>query len=486
MTPTSGRTTFAAGPVALAVAALATIVAIRSGSPEIVFAAAASGAVVWLALWRTSDLPILFAAAAYQWLEVSVKPIESGILGVPLNDLAEYGGDLRRAALFGLTGVAALAVGMRLGSGAPEAKRFANLRTTLRGWGERPVLTICFGAIVLGHVFDVASHYTQVLQQILLAFSGVRFAGLFTLTVWSLSTRRAVGYLVLAIVVEVILGMTGFFADFRSPLMVLFVALLAVLTSTSVAPIKARHVVATIVVGVLAVAAASYWSEIKPAYRSFLNQGTGEQVANQPFTQRLGYLARSAAGMGENQFVDGFNRFVDRLSYIDFLALTMAHVPDYTPHEHGARLGQTLVHIVTPRILFPDKAPAPNDTEITAHYTGLPLSVNDSTSISIGYLGELYIDFGVLGSTAIIFLIGLLAGLGYRILRDRWQTPLILNYAVCAMVVVPLSEFGTALIKFGGSVVTTLAAAYVLQLLALPAVASCLDRQRARRAAPTA
>jgi hypothetical protein len=152
----------------------------------------------------------------------------------------------------------------------------------------------------------------------------------------------------------------------------------------------------------------------------------------------------------------------------------MERVPETLPHEGGARLAEAILHVLTPRVLFPDKPEVRSDTEVTARYTGLPLAVwaDQSTSISIGYLGELYIDFGVAGAVIAAFLIGLASGRAYRAIRDHTRTPGFINYGLCMMVALTLATFEIALIKLLGSVVTVIAAALLLQRWVWPVLLS--------------
>jgi len=152
----------------------------------------------------------------------------------------------------------------------------------------------------------------------------------------------------------------------------------------------------------------------------------------------------------------------------------MERVPQTLPHEGGALLGAAILHVMTPRILFPDKPSLPSDTEVTAHYTDLPIAVfaDQNTSISIGYLGELYIDFGVFGALLAVFLIGLAYGWCYRAIRDYSCTPIFVNYALCMVLALPLLSFEVALIKLVGSAAMAVAAGLLLQRLVWPALIS--------------
>ena len=53
-------------------------------------------------------------------------------------------------------------------------------------------------------------------RQIVLALSGIRWAGLFVLAYATLRLRSGLRWLVTVVAIEIALGMTGFFADFKA------------------------------------------------------------------------------------------------------------------------------------------------------------------------------------------------------------------------------------------------------------------------------
>jgi hypothetical protein len=129
---------------------------------------------------------------------------------------------------------------------------------------------------------------------------------------------------------------------------------------------------------------------------------------------------------------------------------------------------------MTPRILFPDKPEVLSDTVVTAYYTGVEsvLSNTEDTSISIGYLGELYIDFGIVGALIAVVLIGFAFGRLYRAIRDYSQVPTLINYGFCMMLALSMSTFGIALIKLIGGFVMVAAVAMVSQRVIWPVLST--------------
>jgi hypothetical protein len=452
--------------VAIGLGAVTLVGVCTSPSPLVVLTSGIVSILILISVWRPSELPILLVPIYVQFSQVALKPITTAITNKPLQDLADFNANLEPAALLGLAGVAALVSGLRIGAGNARAR---GEDVAIEEWPFRAILPLVFGVIVIGHVLGLVAERFDSARQILLALSGIRWAGLFVMAYLALRTKQGLGWLAVVAGFELVVGMSGFFGEFRLVLVVLAAAAVAALQR-----VHLGSVLAILASAVLAVGLAVFWSVVKIPYREFLNQGTGAQVALQPLDERLSFLAGEAANFGNLQYEIGVELLLQRMSYIDFLAATMERVPEELPHEDGALLGATLWHVLTPRILFPDKPELPSDTLVTAHYTGLENAIlaDTNTSISIGYMGELYIDFGVAGALLVVFLMGLSYGRCYRSIRDYSCTPMFINYGLCMMVALPLSSFETSLIKDVGTVAMVVASALALQRVIWPVLLS--------------
>lgn len=468
----------AAARVALLAAVLVTgVAALVSTAPMIVTASGGCLVLVILLLWRSDAPPILLLPPLFQWSEVAIVPLSTIWLQVPLGALSRYGADLERSALYGLAGVSALAIGLALGSRRLRGTTFAaRLRAETMVWRFREVARVAFAAMGAGYAFAVVSAMAGPARELFNQASNIKYVGLFMLAYWCLV--RGSHYRVLGAVMafEVVFGMTGFFAEFKNSVLTFLVAALAARPK-----LRPADFMAVGVAGVLLMSVAIFWSAIKIDYRLFLNQGTGAQVVTVPLSDRLSYLMDAAGSMDATRIAEGFDKLVSRHGYIEFLGLTMQNVPGGIPHENGQLTLAVLDHIAMPRVLFQDKPPLPSDTEIMAKYTGLRYRWDASTSISIGHLGELYIDFGYVGGLVAMGVMGWLVGLVYRTLRDYVASPVLITAGFCLMVTLPIAYFGTAYVKLIGSFVFTSVIAITVQRYALPTVLPMLLRQPARQ-----
>lgn len=71
--------------------------------------------------------------------------------------------------------------------------------------------------------------------------------------------------------------------------------------------------------------------------------------------EAMGELLRLVTELDGEKLADATIAMTERLSYLDFLSGVMANVPARLPHEEGKVALAALTHVVTPRILFPEK-----------------------------------------------------------------------------------------------------------------------------------
>jgi hypothetical protein len=453
-------------PVAAGVLLLTFIGSLASPEHLLVLCVGLTFAAGLLLLWPATDSPLLLMPFILQWLQVSLKPIETALTGQPLQDFSEFGEALLPGAWLGIAGIAALGFGMFIGRGRSRFDWGLSLaRDAAEVWPQGMVAQIALFLIVAGHFLAVVANYAGPARQVLLAFADARHAGLFLLAYWCLLQGRSLGLLAVVAVVEIAVGFTSYFADFRESVLTLLFA-----AATARSKLHFRGFLIMGLAALLTFGLAVFWSGIKHNYRDFLNQGTDTQTVDRSMGERLGYVGQAADQFDKNQLQIGLRNLASRESYIDILAATLEHVPTYVPGENGHLLGNSLLNIVQPRIFFPDKPATPDDSLVSAKYTGIRFDMAYNTSISIGYLGELYIDFGKIGAVIGAFFLGLLAGWMYKTMRGYSGIPLLFTYALINALMLQFALFECDLVRLLGAVLTVFAACLVLQRMVAPQV----------------
>jgi hypothetical protein len=102
---------------------------------------------------------------------------------------------------------------------------------------------------------------------------------------------------------------------------------------------------------------------------------------------------------------DSYTNTVIRLNQGFQTSMAMNHVPRITPYQKGKTLMTDILSSFLPRALVPDKRKV-NDQEYFYKFTGYRLS--GSTSMSMGVIGDFYINFGYSWSIPFMFLFGVL------------------------------------------------------------------------------
>jgi hypothetical protein len=427
--------------------------------------------VVLCAIWtwlRTDDgPPVLAMALSFQWLQVVVGVLYFHATGRRVVEMDRI--DYQPMVALGLACVAALTVGLASGLALLRARPAA----------AAPGRSIATRVLVIGYLVTTAvngaatavAFSVPALTQVIFAFTFVRLALLFLLVQRLLHPRPRWALLSLVIAGEIVVGFTGFFADFREALVIIT---LAVLDGFRGRPGRwaalVMVVAATLVAGVA-------WTGIKVEYRRSYRQDAGFADSREARLDRLQSLTSDWIDHAPERIGPDFDKLVSRVWAVYYPGLAVRRVPAVMPHENGRILLEALTHIVTPRILFPDKKGLDSDSEMVRKYSGeWVASREQGTSIAFGYAGESYIDFGFPGMLAPVFAWGLLMGLAYRGLRRLVVHREIAVATCCTIFWLAVSLFERSWIKTIGMGLTV--------LLVLGSAAVALDRMLARKAAP--
>lgn len=303
------------------------------------------------------------------------------------------------------------------------------------------------------------------LAQIIISISAFRFCILIFLVYEMIATRRYRPLVVFIVLFEFLLGFLGYFSDFKQPFVFVSIAALGAvgvkkLARSKVAILGAAFVVAT---GV-------FWTAIKSDYRMAISGGVAEQAVNVDLDEQLDILVTVAVSTSFEELAGGAAALATRIAYIDYFEIVLERVPDAIPHENGTLTFASFRHIVTPRILFPGKPALPSDSELTMQYTGLLLASGDQgVSISMGWVSDLYIDFGFVGILTGSIIIGFMV-LGFNSLIMRTFGSRSRNLATFLIpgVLAPLMNFETTLLKLVSSItINSMTALIVLALVSL-------------------
>ena len=99
-----------------------------------------------------------------------------------------------------------------------------------------------------------------------------------------------------------------------------------------------------------------------------------------------------------------FLKTIHRLNQGWQTSMVMDHVPRRVPFEYGKALANDIFSSILPRFLLPNKRSV-NDYKHFNYYTGY--SLNSQTAMTIGVIGDIYLNFGFFGSIFVLFFLGM-------------------------------------------------------------------------------
>jgi hypothetical protein len=403
-------------------------------------------------LWRRGEFPLLLFVFLLAWLQASVAIFHSNYLGIELQRYSHSGGDMRLATLLSLAGLVTMAVGMRLGAGAPNPQLTQGALAIARSNKLSKWFTAYLIAAILCYVAVALAWSQSGLTQFMLAVANLKWAFFFMLAFAAIARGAYwTPYLVLPFFGEFILSVGGFFSDFKT----VFIVSLLAFSAASLRFTIRSGIVMVLFAFVLVIMGAA-WSSVKTDYRHFASGGTNSQAVVVDYQTRVSKLASLVCDLDGGALSSGLDQLMHRLSYVEFFAAELYRIPTFVPFQDGAITADAVLRPFTPRILFPEKEGI-DDTTRTRQLTGVKMQ-GGSTSISLGYVGEFYADFGIPGMFAALVVLGWLYGRTFRWLMNDRKFAGPLGMGLACVVLMQLGGLENSFTKiFGGLVVSLLA-----------------------------
>ena len=435
-----------------------------SANPGLTLASVTLAYVLVKLLWRPGEPPALLYAMGFQWLQASILIYFADLQNLSLKDLGaehlEAMGDMVGAATWlTLIGILAVALGVRVAVGPKRVPA-----PSLRPASAPPQVDIqrlfyaSLWAFALSSVLTKLGFMVTGLAEPVRGFVLLRWAIYYLFAYTVFSQQRGYKQLAIVFTIELAIGFLGFFSDFRPVLIVTLMAIMA--APNAWRRIRLRSVVAVVL---LTLSLGTIWQSIKNDYRSFMNQGTVGQVILVSPGEQLAELATLVADLTPEKLLQGARSLVYRIQFVDFFGATMGMVPRYIPYENGKLWFEAIEHVLTPRLLNPNK-PVINDSDRTAEYSGRDVARGQQgTSISIGYFAETYIDFGPFLMFLPLFVWGLCVGWTYRILTRSPRYPPFAYGCAVALITLNASLVEQSNIKMLGSMVMGFLALYLVK-----------------------
>lgn len=386
-----------------------------SNEPFLFFCSGALLLYILYNFWRDNEPKHILVNMLLYWAVVSIIIPYSTLIGKSYNDITRYGkSDLRLATWVGLGALTAYIFAVQISLRRVHKFSFETIRELIEKYESTKIIYLYLSISILSAVLD-SSIIKIPGAQLLLSVTFMKWVILTILIAQVAVTNDNQKLVLLIICAEILLSFSGFWAAFKNYIIVAIGAYLFLTPK-----LTWRTYVLLTMVSFLTLFISVVWTYSKGEYRRYLTGGERSQyVIQQNEIENIFRFIEIAqkdfsANNFSSSFAEGLENLVYRISYVEFLAMTMNQVPTYLPHENGRLLQNAVEHILKPRILFPDKKPI-YDSELTSKYTGRKFSgVDEGTSFSLGTVAEAYVDFGIYYMLIPIFIFGFWVGWMYK------------------------------------------------------------------------
>ncbi len=388
---------------------------ILSDEPLLFFYAGALLLYILKIFWRSNEPNHLLVNLLLYWSVVAILIPYADLTNKPLNDLIRYGkSDIRLASWIGLFALTAYLLGIQIQIRNIKRVDEKYLFTLLTGYDSNRILLLYVIVSLLSAVLNSSIIHIPG-GQLLLGVSYLKWVLLTFLIIHTLVVPNNKNLVVFIFVAEVLLSFSGFWAAFKDYVLIALGAYLIFIPKLNL-----RNYFLLVTIFVFSILLAVIWTFSKGEYRNYLTGGERSQViVKQDNIRNINKFYEivqtnfSIENFSENFFI-GLDNLIYRISYVEFLAMTLNQVPVFLPHENGRLLQNAIEHIIKPRILFPDKKPI-YDSELTSKYTGRKFTgAEEGASFSLGTVAESYVDFGPVYMFIPIFVFGLWIGWMYK------------------------------------------------------------------------
>jgi hypothetical protein len=409
-------------------------------------------------LWQLGELPVFLFAASFQSLEIITPIFNANSSGMTLEEIFR-GPELASSFYFSIISIIVLAIGMKIGLGKQSNINFSEIHLNASQLTPSRLAIAYVFFFIFSLLLSSFAFVNPSITQFILPISSLKWFVTFLIGWAGLRQDNFKPLMYIVLATEVIFGFTGFFSGFKT-IFFLFI----VLASGNIKRLKDVLQPTYLFLFVAVLILTIYWQSVKSDYRNYVNLGTNTQSVQVSVIDIISFHFNNINDFNLESFNDGLDSGLKRLGYLDFFAHSIRQVPTNIPHQNGRLWFEVIRHILTPRFLFPDKPPI-NDSDRTNEFTRLGVAGADrGTSISIGYMGESYIDFGFPLMIFPIFILGYFWGRSYRTLINISTYPLLgLAAGTIFLLSFGLSTGGSNLKIVGGAVSTLILYSLILK-----------------------
>ena len=253
--------------------------------------------------------------------------------------------------------------------------------------------------------------------------------------------------IIVILIVEFLLGFTGFFSSFKDILLCILIAYLTVNPN-----LKMGRIVRLVPIVAILVLVLSFWSYVKPGYRAFISGGARQQVVVVSRGEALNYLWDELSTFDSKALNIGSRILMERVESMKWYFKVYKRIPSVIPFQDGENIKSTITFLLLPRSLNPDKGILDPSLK-TTKYSGVQVAAaGEGTSIAMGYFVDFFIDYGLVGMTVPLILLACLIGWGSKKILMNKNHNLLFKYALLISVILSIGSFDNDLTFFLGAI----------------------------------
>src|ERR1035437_1276889 len=342
-------------PWTLAIAGILTIIATLASPNAALWAACvlALPIAVWL-LGGRQAYRVLLWLIAINWLTVIGDVVSADLTGHVISEggLGPYAVE---AIIWSLWAILALALGMRwgmrlwlfrstgrTGMGSPAADE--------RGVSLNRIIASYFASLILFQILGSIAAFVPTLAQPVLALTLIKFVCVYLLAAKVFESENGYSWLFLVLLLETVNGLVGFFSAYKEAYIVTLIALVS-----SRRPMSVRMWLLGITAVMTVAWLSLFWTAVQKEYRYHVFQN--------PIEQRLAWVAGRLLSNSVD-YGDAVTKIFERIGYTKFYAQVIARQDTGSLRSGFNFYTEAVRHILTPRVLFPDKSTL-NDSKLT-------------------------------------------------------------------------------------------------------------------------
>lgn len=416
-------------------------------------------------LWRPGEAPILLFVFLYQWMQAAAAPFYGNFRNLRLTELLVNSGAHGLATALTLIGLLILAAGMRIGAGPAGGWGAYQVRNMVLAQPQHRWFALYIAAWIGAAAAKYAIALIPGLAQLFLGIAALKWSAYVLLT-YAVFIRPGGNKIAWAaiFIFEFVMALGGYFSTFKEVFLYSIIA-----TGAALVKFSFRKSATPVLLALVLVAFGVLWTSVKSEYRTYVRGDSSAQVVAVNLGQTTSKLYELVSSLDGAALVSGVDQMVHRVMYVEYFGVVLNNVPAIIPHEGGGIWRDAIRRPFMPRMFFPEKSII-DESALLNKYTGLSVAgMGEGTQISIGYMGESYIDFGAFGMMLAVFAWGVVLGVVYRwFVTDRkYGGPLGMGLAAGVLMSVAYLETSSA--KSVGGLLASVLAAWIVSRLVVPA-----------------